>query len=295
MASSKILQRMIDAKETPPKYKSAAWRELVNRIEAEIARQICGGKRRNNRKPEVNGWPCLAPPISGRRNCKKHGGHTPPPGPGHHSFKTGRYSTVLEGTSLQKDYEAARTDPKLLELTDEIAVTSAWVKEKLSKIDVLASDTISNWMRTDRKIKSAIRAIESKKSSVALTELRRLQETVNRGLQNHRDLTEIFEGIEMHRRLVDTERKHRTNEKLSIPAEKAMFMLNVIMLAARNVLTREQAEKLRAEIQLLKTGTQALNKRDGLIYKRDLTALRPKPARPELIDVDDADFEMEPE
>jgi hypothetical protein len=63
-----------------------------------------------------------------------HGGRAPAAGPTHPGFKHGRYSRVLDGKDIAEKYEMLRDDPKLLELSEEIAVLVALQQETLTKL-----------------------------------------------------------------------------------------------------------------------------------------------------------------
>jgi hypothetical protein len=71
--------------------------------------------------------------MRGRSVCLAHGGRTPRGAASPH-FKTGRYSRSLPGHLLAA-YERALTDPKLLSLRDEVALTDAMIAELLRQLD----------------------------------------------------------------------------------------------------------------------------------------------------------------
>ena len=275
---SSIIQRMIDKDEAPPKYRSKAWRKLIAAIEKEKGQKICGGKRRNNRKPRMNGFPCEAKPIAGRNNCKKHGGHTPAPGPGHHAFKHGRYSKALAGTPLDEMYKAALNNPDLLALNSEIAVLAAKLQHTLNRLnrgdDVEGREVWVTALGQTRELKSFLSQtkpdVDAARAIVSNMEL-----VFEHGLNDFKVWDEWFTGVELLRRLVDTERKHRSELGLNLTVERAMLMINLVAHAAQNVLKPTDAEKLRAEINLLRSTTDPTYKHDALILRRDVTNLQP--------------------
>src|SRR4051812_32142589 len=96
------------------------------------ARRECGARMRG-------GTPChLAPMPNGR--CRMHGGATPR-GPALPQFKHGRYSRSLP-TRLAAQYEAAQSDPVLMELRDEIALNDARLADLLGRVDTGESGSL---------------------------------------------------------------------------------------------------------------------------------------------------------
>src|SRR5690606_41191566 len=72
-------------------------------------------------KSKRSGQRCKRHARPGRSVCVMHGGKAPAAGPTHPTFKHGRYSKALGGTTIQEQYEKARTDPHLLPRTEDIA------------------------------------------------------------------------------------------------------------------------------------------------------------------------------
>jgi len=71
--------------------------------------------------------------MRARNVCLAHGGTTPRGAASPH-FKIGRYSRSLPG-HLVAAYEEALSDPRLLSLRDDIALTDAMLMETLSQLD----------------------------------------------------------------------------------------------------------------------------------------------------------------
>ena len=76
-----------------------------------------------------SGLQCKRNAKPGRSVCKIHGGDTPV-GLAAPNFKTGRYSKYLPA-GLAERYVAARTDPELLSLRDEIGLVDTRITEVL--------------------------------------------------------------------------------------------------------------------------------------------------------------------
>jgi hypothetical protein len=78
------------------------------------------------------GEQCRRRAVAGMRVCTVHGGLTPRGAASVH-FKTGRYSRYLPARLLDK-YEDAGTDPRLLELREDIALLDARIAQLLERV-----------------------------------------------------------------------------------------------------------------------------------------------------------------
>jgi hypothetical protein len=275
---SAIVQDLIAREIAPPIKDSAEFADLVKTVTDELGHAICATPRRNRLKPWVNGFPCeRAPMFNGR--CQKHGGKLPAAGPEHHLFKHGKYSKAMGNTSMQELYEKARRDPELLGLTEEIALLSARMQDTMSRLN--RKDSRSVWEKALRKTAHAMKTISkpSNRETVAVLRARVEQAQIlmadlvalfQLGGEEYKVWEEWFSGVELMRKLVDTERKHREAEALNISAEKMMIVTSLIGQAAQNVLSAEDAGKLRAEIVRLRMATYG----NGLALQgRDLSRL----------------------
>lgn len=93
------------------------------------ARRLCGARLRKNRQGT-----CRQPAMANGR-CRMHGGKTPV-GIASASFRHGRQSRYLQSLPpvMRERYEHARTDPQLVSLIDEIALTDAGVADLLERM-----------------------------------------------------------------------------------------------------------------------------------------------------------------
>ncbi len=106
-----------------------------------------------------SGERCRKHAMRGRNVCLAHGGKTPRGAASPH-FKTGRYSRSLPGR-LVAAYEEALSDPRLLSLRDELALTDAMLMETLSQFD---DDTPATKKR--RIVRDACKLIEQRRRLV---------------------------------------------------------------------------------------------------------------------------------
>jgi hypothetical protein len=100
-------------------------------------KKICGAKTHK-------GGICKNPPVAGRTRCKYHGGKTAPPGPTHHSFKTGRQSKFLPG-KLNDTFLQAFNDPELLSLRKYAALYDVRVRQLARRL--YTGESGGMWLR----------------------------------------------------------------------------------------------------------------------------------------------------
>jgi hypothetical protein len=81
----------------------------------------------------ADGRPCGYIAVGGTTKCQRHGGKSLR-GMASPAVKHGRYSRSLP-TQLRARYEEARANPRLLSLTDEIALQQAHLAELLTQVD----------------------------------------------------------------------------------------------------------------------------------------------------------------
>jgi hypothetical protein len=107
-------------------------------------RSQCGAKTRS-------GEPCKRPPVAGRTRCRQHGGASLA-GVCSPRFKHGRRSRYLKHLtgSLAAGYRAALADPRLLELTEDVALVTARIGELLAKGKYDAEAVAGVWEQLPR-------------------------------------------------------------------------------------------------------------------------------------------------
>ncbi len=153
----------------------------------------CGAKTRS-------GAPCKNAPVTGSKRCRMHGGSTPR-GMALPQTKHGRYSKDLP-TRLLVRYEEAISDPELLNLSAEIALTDAMTRDVMDSLE-----------RSDPKDK----------------------EEVNSHFHRLMNLTE------QRRKLVETEQKRRVAMQNMITAEGAAAMIAALLDSVKRHVSDKQA------------------------------------------------------
>lgn len=189
------------------------------------------------------GCQCMASPMRGKRTCRQHGGKSPG-GIASASWVHGRQSKYLP-KRLQESYQESISDKELLALRHEISVIDARIVDLFKRVDIGESGHL--WLRSKEvllQLRKALVSQDSKKVSEAIVEL---DDLIRKGSTDYGAWSEIENGIELRRRLVETERKRLVDMQQMITAEQAAAYLSAITLAVREnvsdptILSRIQA------------------------------------------------------
>jgi hypothetical protein len=148
---------------------------------------------------------CKRHAAVGRAVCSIHGGKTPA-GIASANYKTGRYSKVMPKRLLET-YEAARLDPDLLNLSDDISALDARIADVLTRVET--GDAGETW----QALKSAWNAFriaqaakDGPKTQLALATIGR---TIETGAGDWAAWREVLNLIERRSKLVGSETKRR--------------------------------------------------------------------------------------
>lgn len=182
--------------------------------------------------------------------CRMHGGKHPS-GVAHGMFKHGKYSQDLIA-NLQTHYHKELTDPKLIELQDEIAAARAYIKEIMR-----SGESGKRWADVEmafREMDAAIKAGDSGSWRVAME---RMDKIVRRGKNDwaHRDeIMRCFEGV---RRLVDSEHRHRIDSRLAVTHEQMAVTLAAYVDIVRRNVDADQLRTINDELgELVRSATR---------------------------------------
>jgi hypothetical protein len=104
-----------------------------------VRRHVQGAVLCNAHKTRGRGL-CGAIAVKGKTKCMRHGGHALE-GMANPGYKTGRYSKHLPSQMAQRA-EEARTNPRLLSLSDDIAVLEARLAERFRALEHDGSATV---------------------------------------------------------------------------------------------------------------------------------------------------------
>ncbi len=161
---------------------------------------------------------CRKDAILGSTKCYMHGGKSQV-GAASSGFKHGRYSKHLP-TRLAERYHQARTDAKLLELNEEIALLDSRLAEVLTRVDAgdggpLWERLVKMWGRLDDDIRG-------------MGVLAPIGEIITHGHADWEIWANIRELLQERRLLVESERKRYVELGQMITAAQAATMLGLI-------------------------------------------------------------------
>lgn len=196
-------------------------------------------------KSKRSGQRCKRHARPGRSVCVMHGGKAPAAGPTHPTFKHGRYSKALGGTTIQEQYEKARTDPHLLALTEDIALLVAKQQETISRLST--GESAPSWERLAHLVSLAEDAGMGTPQFSAVWGA--IREMVTNALSDEAVWEEYTERAEQIRKLVDTERKYQEGLRLYLPLDRANAIMNVWLDCIRRVVPRQYIAQLHEEFQ----------------------------------------------
>jgi hypothetical protein len=201
----------------------------------------CGAKKRN-------GDPCQQWPVKGRRRCRMHGGKTPL-GASAGRYIHGRYSKFLP-TRLFAAYQDAVTDPKLIELRRDIALTDARIGDLLQRVDTGESGAI--WRQAQLAM-AGFRLAQAKGDVEGMQRaIGRVEQLVTHGHTDYAAWDEVIALIEQRRKLVESEQKRVTMATEVLTVERAMTMLaQVVGIIERHVSDRGILQRIALDMQAL--------------------------------------------
>ena len=191
---------------------------------------------------------CTRWAMKGTTVCYVHGGPTPR-GIASPNFKTGRYTKEIPDRLVEK-YQESISDPDLLALSAEISLVDARLSDLLSRVDTGESGAL--WKQAQAAFidfRSANAAGDQDKMTSALSELNRI---LNLGVDDYKAWREVGDVIEQRRKLVESERKRRTEMESMITAERQMLLIAGILGVIRENVTDKTT------LSNLSTGIRAL-------------------------------------
>jgi len=190
-------------------------------------------------KGEYDLWKC---PVCGEdRHCLRnvayegkacwvHGGASPR-GVASASYVHGRYSKYVP-TRLLARYEAATTDPELLNLSAEIALLDSRISDVLSRVDAGESGVL--WREMGRLRRAFLAAQRVQDQDGMQDALLGLLGAVGRGHADFEAWADVVDLLERRRRLVESEQKRRVAMHMLIKVEEAVGSMKVIADAVRD-------------------------------------------------------------
>jgi hypothetical protein len=174
---------------------------------------------------------CKKDAMINRHLCAYHGGKSLR-GIAHPSFKTGVTSSYMLPLRMRDDYQTALSDPKLLELKDEIAVVQARAKDLVSRVDSGESGHL--WKLLQQACEALTRAQGGAEQLAAINEMRAL---ITRGTADYAAWTEALKTIDQKQRLVESERKRAVELHQTITLDRLNPLIYAIIDYVRRRIT----------------------------------------------------------
>lgn len=164
---------------------------------------------------------CRDHAMKGRATCYHHGGKTPR-GFALPQTTHGRHSKDLP-TRLNERYHASLNDPDLLNLSEEIALTDAFIEDARRGLDHGESGRLFTELKASwDDLTAAQRAKDSVAVSQAIGEIGTL---IRHGVAAYAARNEAADLIERRRKLVESEGKRRVTMRDMITSERAMLLV----------------------------------------------------------------------
>ena len=184
----------------------------------------CGAKSKSTGKP------CAQPAMNNGR-CRLHGGKTPA-GIASPHYKHGMRSKFPGlPISMAESFEIARSDPEILNLTDDIALLYARMGQLVEKIDI--EDAEQRWkdLREQIKIFNDARARKDGYAyGQALAAIEQLAEEGGKDFMIWNDIQKVMGNIQ---KLVAQEQKRRMEMHALISTDQAVSFVSEILLAVK--------------------------------------------------------------
>lgn len=204
-------------------------------LHTEIVKPQCGALTKS-------GKPCTVSPMPNGR-CHKHGGATPS-GVASASFKHGRFSKHLP-ERLAAEYAAARRDPELLAVREDIALLSARQCDLLGRVDTGESGeawrsllgAVREAQRCRRSLSKAAEAADFGAMREAAEELSGLlagaQALAAAGASDYAAWDEVKALSEQLRKLRESEAKRLVAMQQMVTQDAAAAMMGKVLLILR--------------------------------------------------------------
>lgn len=187
-------------------------------------RRVCGAKLRHKETT------CTQTPSVGRTRCKFHGGMSPRGSASPH-YRGKGYSRDLP-TALADRVETLREFHELASTVDELEVVVAVIGQKIDNLQHLdGTEALELIGKGLDKLGSALRD-EPPDYEKCDEAYRELGDVLGLLTEMKRDWKEIFDAIEIKRRLVETQLKREQLDSTTMTASQAMTFVAEVKTAA---------------------------------------------------------------
>lgn len=155
--------------------------------------------------------------------CRMHGGNAAR-GTAHYNYKDGHRSRYAPKNELGELYERAQQDTDLRSLSDDLALVTAFINERLQTIDTMGGiDFFNDLSKTADKLR---RAHSQQDMDEIYHQIAVVDGMANKGKDHLTQLDAIVKLIEQRRKLSDSQSKRENEERLYITTNQMMHILN---------------------------------------------------------------------
>lgn len=178
---------------------------------------VCGANLR-----EKPGETCESPVVMENGRCRIHGGKSPPPGPEHHSYRTGLYSKAVPAR-LRDRLEQLLTDPEVMSHRRDAALLAARAEELLEQLDT--GEAGAAWKRARDLYEQVQAQLRDGDHEGAKVSMDRLGRQLREGAAEHekwRELRELLDGRRAH---VVAEHKRQLDLNQHVTVEQMLVMM----------------------------------------------------------------------
>lgn len=176
-----------------------------------------------------------------------HGGKTPR-GLASTKFKTGRYSKDIPAR-LIASYELTRSDPRILEQREEIALIHARILDLIQRVDSGESGHL--WRSIRKQYETLVEAIREQDRDRMRLALAALDQLITRGTTDYKAWEEVTHQIDRKQRLIESERKREVELQQVITMDQMLVFMKVQQDAILKVVTdKRQLADLFNELSL---------------------------------------------
>lgn len=183
-----------------------------------MAEKRCGAKTR------IPGRRCINHPTPGRRRCRLHGGKTPV-GPASPHWKHGDYSRYMP-TNILPRFDAAMADLNYGSLKKQIALAEARILELLEH---LSKGTAKRWPTLQLAFARVAEAAEANDASKLAKSMSTLGAIIDAGCAAERTWGEIYDVMDLRRRLTDVEGKNLERLRLTMTFEQGLALIQTVV------------------------------------------------------------------
>lgn len=196
-----------------------------------------------------SGERCKNRPVKGRDVCRMHGGKTPR-GTASPHFRHGRYSKDLP-SHLMERFEQALSDPDLVDLRRELALTDAEMSACLREMEKTPAREV--WMHLHEAAAIFRRARSAGDLDEMTSSLELILGVIEQGIEAEKHWMKIDRLIERRRRLVESETRRELASSQELTYDSVTTLFAALTQAVRDSVPPKLAEEIRKKFDELTT------------------------------------------